>query len=1469
LNSQFEKSVAIIIGIDKYGQGIPELSSAVNDALQLASILESQHQYQLKSLIDADASLERIEYLLDEYLPQNIGENDRVLFYFAGHGVAIDADDGPKGYLLLQDSKRSEVATFLEMRVLHDKLMTLPCRHMLIVLDSCFSGAFRWSSNRDIFFTPDIVHQEAYERFIKDPAWQLLTSAAHDQTAADQLLSGSLGSRGNSKTHSPFALALFDALDGKADIVPEGGDGIITATELYVYLESRLQTETIEQGHRQTPGLWPLKRHDKGEYIFEVPGKEINLPPAPELNLENNPYQGLSAYGYDQAALFFGRTKAIKELVNITQANRLTTVIGASGSGKSSLVKAGLVPALEASGWQLVAIIRPGQHPLASFKNCLVNVKKDSKIKMLIVIDQFEELMTMTRDLSEREAFLSLLVEQLNSNNTKLHIVLTIRADFEAHFQIDSLKVHWHAGRYIVPPLARDELKEIIEQPANERVLYFEPSSLIQRLVDDVVAMPGALPLLSFTLSEMYLLYLAADRGDRALTEEDYDKLGGVAGALKTRADAEYQILNIAEKNTLERLMLRMMQFEHGLPARQRVLDTELVHWDHAENQRIKAIVTQLCNARLLVKGVSEGGDSYVEPAHDALITSWTKLLQWTTARQSSEPNLSFLQSLAHNAQAWSEANLDVKPGLLWRDKARSDRLWALRKKDRLLLNQQEDEFCRLSVKRQRIIRSVTIASVFAIFVSAIAAVGFGIVANTQLDEVVKQRDEAERQTIIANSNALAASVANALDGQNNPTIAINLAKSALDVNSDNEYARWLIRRAVYGKGIININGRPYSTPLYRTITDNPGEAIWSSTGKYVAVYEYESAKTKIYHNNGELSGVIEDSSFGLGQFSDDDKYYINGDKQAYSVIGEKTRPGFSPEPTISRSYGKILITDVYAVFYHATSQNGRMLAGHDAMNGSQDIDLFVANDIFPKFQIIKDNKLINTLSGVWHHPSLSPDGTLLATANYDGEVVLWQITGTGEEATRLANIWQTGQADDAWILEFSPDGTQLMVAMRGGPLRIWDITWNSLSAKEQMIKELASRSFEESQTRMQATLDDSNAGNDTPYFTINATDTVNQTSWTRDVVTSSANIKLMNDMLVLNSDNGIELYDSKGISQLNLKNIGVLDDSTHIPEHLIVRSSTKGMTLAIPINPSSILARAEKRGLLGLTEAEKQSWGIEQAALASLDNNKIEKTEVSLVSQIGQSLTELFWEDLSQDKPVSNKVDDSDNVSGPEIEQVIHDIPLLWEKIALSHEESMGGFYDQEFPGNVRWYLTNVKEAGIPALLNSLGAPKPFLSGPHTMQYWKVYQAEKGSFGHYNPAFLNWLDVNILPNSEDSALRIATQSIYDKSIRNMLRIYAIGLKTLEANPDLKQRVLDEYLTIEGGHNYYILEVMDEAAASIGMREEAEKRDFAFAMGFWIRRELDGTSTKFEELMNRALASYDKEFLAALEKERL
>jgi uncharacterized caspase-like protein len=178
-SSEFKLNLAVVIGINDYQNGIPILGTARQDAEAIATILQTNYQYQVHLITDDRATAHNLRQWLETEL-SNVTKKvtpSRLLFYFAGHGIALNGDDGPQGYLIPQDAKLGDVSTYIPMQQIEAALTQLSCRHCLVILDCCFAGAFRWSSTRKLIPITETIHKERYDRFIQDPAWQVITSA--------------------------------------------------------------------------------------------------------------------------------------------------------------------------------------------------------------------------------------------------------------------------------------------------------------------------------------------------------------------------------------------------------------------------------------------------------------------------------------------------------------------------------------------------------------------------------------------------------------------------------------------------------------------------------------------------------------------------------------------------------------------------------------------------------------------------------------------------------------------------------------------------------------------------------------------------------------------------------------------------------------------------------------------------------------------------------------------------------------------------------------------------------------------------------------------------------------------------------------------------------------------------------------------------------------------------------------------
>lgn len=650
----FSRSIAFIIGIDNYEQ-LTSLGTAVNDAEQLAELLQEKHHFEIGALL-VNASARELTELLENTLPTSVTAKDRVFFYFAGHGVAVDGEDGPAGYVIPADATHGDADTYIAMDKIQAALHQLPCKHLMLILDCCFSGAFQWSSRfRAGGLPPKRLYKERFDRFVREPAWQVLTSAASDQKALDALAGQTVGQRGTiikskrkeyeewqKRPHSPFALALFEGLVGDADINPPSrqGDGVITATELYAYIRDRLEPATEKKDHEQTPRIFPLPKHGKGEYIFLHPNHRLNLPPTPD----KSPYKGLKPFEEADGDLFYGRGKIVKDILNQLQEKPLVVISGDSASGKSSLVKAGLFPALREQNYQILPVIQPGEHLLTALAsafpahdNAIMGTDDSPEAiaaallhgisgkKNILLIDQFEEVYTHCQTPAERKQFSDILKALLEiSTANEMSIIITVRADFAEHLKDTSLAGFLDDAYYHIPRFSLEELHQIVLMPTEQEVMIFDPPEMVETIIGKVHHSPGALTLTARILRDLYEKYRSGGRRDRALKLEDYENIGGVFGALAKQADQLYAALPPEEQHTMRKIILRMVEKAGDGVEYRRVSRDELIYIDEQETVRAKKIIAKM-NANALIVC----GNGYIEPVHHDLLTAWSTAKEW------------------------------------------------------------------------------------------------------------------------------------------------------------------------------------------------------------------------------------------------------------------------------------------------------------------------------------------------------------------------------------------------------------------------------------------------------------------------------------------------------------------------------------------------------------------------------------------------------------------------------------------------------------------------------------------------------------------------------------------------------------------------------------------------------------------------------------------------------------------------
>lgn len=455
---------SLAIGIDDYKPPI-ELDNAVNDANRIYDLLDKEslrsgEKIERYKLLNQDATFDGIRQQL-KTLKTKVKENDRLIFYYAGHGIALHSQEStesdlkqnpaqgeskqtpknkPRGYLIPYDADMEGRKNYLSMDDLLDWLGDIQCRHGLIILDCCYAGSIQWSLDKTRQMLVEKIYPSVLDNYISKQAWFILTSSDENEKANDGMPTDLKPEEQLTKKtrNSPFVRCLHEALvDSKADMYPKDGDKIITTAELETYLSEVTNRTSQFNGEesRQTPQRFKLTgKHQGGEFVFLLNDFETiktQLPKDPDVTADDkhNPYRGLNSFTEDHKDCFFGRERVTEKLFNHVCDHRLTVVLGTSGVGKSSLVNAGLIPKLKETSQEAESSqssnaeakttrppnsepkspqvewnherFRPGQSPAKALEEALNKLEAKNSpenTKRLLVIDQFEEVETQCRD---------------------------------------------------------------------------------------------------------------------------------------------------------------------------------------------------------------------------------------------------------------------------------------------------------------------------------------------------------------------------------------------------------------------------------------------------------------------------------------------------------------------------------------------------------------------------------------------------------------------------------------------------------------------------------------------------------------------------------------------------------------------------------------------------------------------------------------------------------------------------------------------------------------------------------------------------------------------------------------------------------------------------------------------------------------------------------------------------------------
>lgn len=419
---------------------------------------------------------------------------------------------------------------------------------------------------------------------------------------------------------------------------------------------------------------------------------------SPELPDDLCPYLGLDSFRESDRRRFFGRAQLTQQLVERLRTERALLVVGPSGSGKSSLVRAGLLPTLrdgaldDSANWRYLPPMMPGSDPLLALAHAICPQERIYKAQEIaqqlredpgallallggasspptvLAVDQFEELFTLVEREGDRAAFIRAILAVIGVEAPRHRVLLTMRSDFETFaLAIPELRPVVEAARAPVTPLSPAELREVIEAPAQEIGLKFE-AGVVDQLVQELAGEPAGLPLLQFTLLKLW-----ERRDHNRITLETYERVGGGRLALARSADAFYEALIPEEQVSTRRILLRMVRPGEGMEVTSSRVRIEELYAGGEDPGRIERVIQKLVAARLVRLTTDESSrPAQLEVSHEALVRNWPLLVSWL---EDEKLALAIRRRLEQRAQEWQRLGAG-KAGLLDETQLREAEHW-------------------------------------------------------------------------------------------------------------------------------------------------------------------------------------------------------------------------------------------------------------------------------------------------------------------------------------------------------------------------------------------------------------------------------------------------------------------------------------------------------------------------------------------------------------------------------------------------------------------------------------------------------------------------------------------------------------------------------------------------------------------------------------------------------------------------
>ena len=973
LNTPASDAEAIALRLEEYGgfrvRRLPE------------SIQEEQRRVDPKKLVQGDALHEAIIQLFN---PVGDSVPQTALLYFAGHGLRRNLGGVTEGFLATSDSDPRKNQWGVSLRWLRELLQRSPVQQQIVWLDCCYSGELLNFAEADLG-----TAGHGRTRFF--------IAAAREFEPAEENIQGQ---------HGVFSQVLWEGLDPRRQ--PEG---VVNNDRLIEYIDQTLK------GTPQQP-IW---YNPNCEILLTGEREEVFVPTPDGVC----PYKGLRFFDVEDAPYFYGREALTQKLIERVQVGKgnFLAVLGVSGSSKSSVLRAGLMYQLQqerrlpgTEQWK-IRIFTPGEQPLVSLATAFLDeevtdieragqlktaeeaiaqgatglarlIRASKSPRTVLIVDQFEEIFTVCQSQTERQQFISSLLDALKQTGDKLCLIFAMRDDFlgkcAAYRELADLI---QVNLVMVTPMNAQELRQAIVEPAKKLGRKVEENLISAILKDLAVEVeqqtrepePGMLPLLSYTLEQLWqrqtLNWLKLD---------SYNQLGGVQKTLENLAEQAYRQLSVEEQRVADQIFIKLTQLGEGTPdTRKQVPQQDLVTRTQSA-ELVERVIQKLAQAKLIVTSEQRKGQekvAVVDVAHEALIRYWSRL------RDLLDNNREAIRT-EQRIQAAAEE---------WREKGKS--------KDYLLTGLRLGEAEEFLQDEADI---VPLSDLAKEFIEESRKERDHLIQQEEgrrqreLEQERKARKAAQTRTVVAVSSALVVGA-----------VAIVANFQRLEIKKQAELTA-LREKAATARNLLPTEpGEGLALSIHAT-----GQSL-SQFNKVISPIQY-SLSSAIEEVRGQIIFLGHEGSVLSVAFSPDGRTIVSGSEdQTLRLWDLEGNPIGQP---FKGHKGRVNSV--------AFSPNGKFI-----VSGSEDETTLRLWDLKgnPVGQPFKGHE------GGVNSVAFSPDGKSIVSASRDGTVRLWDLRGN--------YIGRPFKGHDGGVnsVAFSPDGKSIVSSGRDGTVRLWDLRGNPI----------------------------------------------------------------------------------------------------------------------------------------------------------------------------------------------------------------------------------------------------------------------------------------------------------------------------------------------------------------------------------------------------------------------------------------